>query len=92
MNNYPLNIGALFKNERRQTERAPSLTGTIELDRALVTHLFHRLESGKSATLSLGGWKNISKGGKPYITIKATPKYKARNDIASDDEKWIFDL
>ena len=92
-NKYPLNIGALFKNERRQSEASPVLTGSIELDRALVTHLCHRIESGKSAVLSLGGWKNISQGGKQYFTIKASAKYKARSDdFATDDEKGVFDL
>jgi len=78
-NNYPLNIGALFKNERRQSNNSPLLTGTIDLDRALVTHLYRQLESGKRARISLGGWKNKSKTGKSYFTIKATPQYKPRN-------------
>jgi hypothetical protein len=84
--NYPLNIGALFKNERRQTKKAPVLTGTIDLDRALVTHLFRLIESGKRARISLGGWKNKSKSGKSYFTIKAAPEYKPQ-----DSELPIYD-
>jgi hypothetical protein len=77
--NYPLNIGALFKNERRQAKKAPILTGTIDLDRSLVTHLFRQIESGKRARISLGGWKNKSKSGKSYFTIKASPEYKPQD-------------
>jgi hypothetical protein len=78
-NNYPLNIGALFKNEHRQTKKSPMLTGTIDLDRALVTHLFRLIDSGKRARISLGGWKNVSKTGKAYFTIKASPEYKPKD-------------
>lgn len=92
-NNYPLNIGALFKNERRQTKKAPLLTGTIDLDRALVTHLFRLIESGKRARISLGGWKNISKAGKSYFTIKAAPQYKPQESgLPLDDEDDGLDL
>lgn len=85
INNYPLNIGALFKNERRQTNKSPLLTGTIDLDRELVTHLYRQLESGKRARISLGGWKNISKTGKAYYTIKAAPQYKPNQKEPDDD-------
>jgi hypothetical protein len=88
-NNYPLNIGALFKNEHRQTKKTPLLTGTIDLDRALVTHLFRLIEAGKRARISLGGWKNISKTGKAYFTIKASPEYMPQDaelPIGEDDD------
>ena len=91
-NDYPLNIGALFKNERRQSKKAPILTGTIDLDRALVTHLFELIESGKRARLSLGGWKNISRTGKKYFTIKAAPEYQATKSELPLDEADELDL
>lgn len=87
-NNYPLNIGALFKNERRQTKKAPVLTGTIDLDRALVTHLFRQIEAGRRARISLGGWKNKSKTGKSYFTVKATEPYIPRDaELPFDDDE-----
>ena len=86
-NNYPLNIGALFKNENSQSTKAPVLTGTIDLDRALVTHLFRLIESGKRARISLGGWKNVSKTGKAYFTIKASPEYKPRDSVLPVDDQ-----
>ena len=94
-NNYPLNIGALFKNENSQSTKAPVLTGTIDLDRALVTHLFRLIESGKRARISLGGWKNISsKTGKAYFTIKASPEYKPKDaeQLLDDQEEDGLDL
>ena len=87
-NNYPLNIGALFRNENRQSKKSPVLTGTIDLDRALVTHLFRLIESGKRARISLGGWKNNSRSGKSYFTIKASPEYKPRDsELPLDDDE-----
>ena len=87
-NNYPLNIGALFRNENRQSKKSPVLTGTIDLDRALVTHLFRLIESGKRARISLGGWKNISSTGKSYFTIKASPEFKPRDsELPLDDQE-----
>ena len=93
-NNYPLNIGALFKNENSQSTKAPVLTGTIDLDRALVTHLFRLIESGKRARISLGGWKNISRTGKAYFTIKASPEYKPKDaeQLLDDQEDDGLDL
>ena len=92
-NNYPLNIGALFKNENSQSTKAPVLTGTIDLDRALVTHLFRLIESGKRARISLGGWKNISSTGKSYFTIKASPEYKPRDtELPIDEDDDGLDL
>jgi hypothetical protein len=86
-NNYPLNIGALFKNENRQSKKSPVLTGTIDLDRALVTHLSRLIESGKRARISLGGWKNHSKTGKAYFTIKASPEYKPKDSEQPIDDQ-----
>jgi hypothetical protein len=92
-NNYPLNIGALFKNENSQSTKAPVLTGTIDLDRALVTHLFRLIESGKRARISLGGWKNVSKTGKAYFTIKASPEYKPQDtELPIDEDDDGLDL
>ena len=70
------NLGALFKNENRTAEKAPLLTGKIELDRRLVLHLHRLIEDGEPAVLTLGGWKNVSRNGVPYYTIKATPEYR----------------
>ena len=93
-NNYPLNIGALFRNDNRQSRKAPVLTGTIDLDRALVTHLYRLIESGKRARVSLGGWKNVSKTGKAYFTIKASSEYKPKDSEQplDDDEDDGLDL
>jgi hypothetical protein len=92
-NNYPLNIGALFKNQCRKTKKAPVLTGTIDLDRSLVTHLYRQLESGKRARLTLGGWKNTSKTGKAYFTIKATkPFVPQESGVLLDDDDDGLDL
>ncbi len=91
-NQYPANIGALFKNQRRKTKQAPVLTGTIELDPSLVTHLSRLVARGEKAKLSLGGWKNKSRSGLSYFTIKASPEFKPdRNELPLDEDD-DFDL
>ena len=89
---YPSNIGALFKNENRKKKKAPVLTGNIDLDRSLVTHLYKQLESGKRARLTLGGWKNVSKSGQPYFTLKATkPFVPQESGVFLDDDDFDDD-
>lgn len=86
---YTSNIGALFKNEHRKTEKSPLLTGTIDLDRTLVTYLIEQLRAGQRARITIGGWKNISsKTGKKYFTIKASPEYKPKDsELPLDDQE-----
>ena len=91
-NGYPENIGALFKNGRRKTKRAPLLTGVIELDSSLVTHLYRLAEAGEPAKLSLAGWKNVSKTGLHYYTIKAQAEFRPREAPLPVDRDDGFDL
>jgi hypothetical protein len=90
---YALNVGALFKNTNRKTDKAPILTGLIELDRELVTHLYRQLQNGQGAKVSLGGWRNISKTGTAYFTIKASkPFVPQESGMALEDDDDDFDL
>ena len=89
---YPENIGALFKNSRRKKQRSPLLTGTIELNRSLVRHLYSLAEDGEPAKLSLAAWKNVSKSGVPYYTLKAQGEYKPRESVLPFERDDEFDL
>ena len=91
-NGYPENIGALFKNGRRKKQRSPLLTGLLELDRSLVRHLYALAEAGEPAKLSLAAWKNVSKTGVPYYTLKAQAEYKPRESALPFDRDDEIDL
>lgn len=55
------NTGVLFTNERKETEKHPDLTGTINVE-------------GKEYFLS--SWRKESKGGKKFLSLSVTPKEK----------------
>ena len=56
------NSGALFRNEKRETEKHPEYTGKITIE-------------GKDYYLS--AWVNEMRNGQKYFAIKATPKVEA---------------
>lgn len=54
------NTGVLFKNKKKETEKHPDYTGSINID-------------GKE--YFLGGWKkSMNSSGEAFITLKPTPK------------------
>jgi len=53
------NSGAIFKNEKRESEKHPNLTGSL-------------LVAGVDYWVS--AWTNVSKNGKKYISLSLTPK------------------
>ena len=53
------NSGALFRNDKRETEKHPEYTGKITIE-------------GKDYYLS--AWVNEMRNGQKYFAIKATPK------------------
>lgn len=55
------NSGALFTNDRKQTENHPDLTGSCEVD-------------GKQYWFK--AWKKVSKAGKPFLSVAFDPKEK----------------
>ena len=56
------NSGALFRNDKRETEKHPEYTGKITIE-------------GKDYYLS--AWVNEMQNGQKYFAIKATPKVEA---------------
>lgn len=68
----PNNIGALFKNKNRTHERAPVMTGEIQLTASVIRALGRRIANGERAILRLAGWRNTAANtAERYITIKA---------------------
>ena len=56
------NSGALFRNDKRETEKHPEYTGKITIE-------------GREFYLS--AWVNEMRNGQKYFSIKATPKVEA---------------
>ena len=87
-NNYKENnIGALFKNAHRQKDNAPLLKGCITLNRALVKHLSRLIDNDEPAKLTLAAWKNTSKAGAKYFTIKADAEHQPASFSETEDEE-----
>ncbi len=71
MSQYPAS-GVLFSNDRKQSERQPDYTGSIEIDQETVLDLYNQLNSGvANPKANLAGWRKTSKGGKNFLSLKA---------------------
>jgi len=53
------NSGALFKNDKKESDRHPDMRGSINFN-------------GQDCWLS--AWKKVSKNGQPYLSLSVTPK------------------
>jgi len=68
----PNNIGALFKNKIRTHERAPLMTGELQLTASVIRALGRRIANGERAILRLAAWRNTAANtAERYITLKA---------------------
>ena len=86
------NIGALFSNKSKRTDKAPDFTGTIVLDVPTIRHLWDCIEAEEEPRLNLAAWKNTSKTSKQrYLTLKAQIAFQD-NSSNSDEEEDPFDL
>ena len=63
------NSGALFKNDKKKTEKQPDFTGEIVIE---------------DKKFRLAGWKRVSPKGTAFISLKATLP-EPKNDFIDDD-------
>ena len=61
------NRGALFRNDKKETDKHPDYTGSINV-------------GGQDFYLS--GWINTAKSGKKYFSLSVRPKERERQDAA----------
>lgn len=73
---YP-NSGALWPNEKRETESHPNVRGDIKVTRALLKELMAN-SSDELVTIALSGWTRTYNGNK-FISLKADKPYVPRN-------------
>ena len=76
MDNYDINRGVLFKNNRKEKETQPTHTGSINIE-------------GKEYYLS--AWVNESKSGNRYFSISAKAKGQSADHQPSPQEEVVVD-
>jgi uncharacterized protein (DUF736 family) len=64
------NRGALFKNEKKKSDKSPDFTGKLNVD-------------GKDYRLA--GWFKVSKGGLRYTSLSVTPEESQERPDAEGD-------
>lgn len=57
--------GALFPNEKKETEKHPDMTGVLQWN---------------DEEIQLAGWKTKSKAGKPYMSVKGSIRQKQEDN------------
>ena len=70
------NSGALFRNEKRESERSPEYKGTINIE---------------GVEYWLSSWIKESKGGKKYMSLSAKPKEEKRETVQNNPPLEDFD-
>ena len=72
MPQYPAS-GVLFQNDRKTKDNQPDYTGTMEFDPEVVRDLYTQMQNGSDKPKArLAGWKKVSKGGKPFVSLRAS--------------------
>lgn len=82
------NRGALFTNDRKETDRHPDWTGVLELDADMLRYIATELKAGRDGKVRLGAWKAKAASGMTYISIqvsKPQPKPSAPTNDLDDD-------
>lgn len=73
-----LDSGALFANDRKQSDKAPDWKGDVELSVDLLKKLAVEVKAGNPAKLSIAGWNRAAKNGKTFISLKFSIPYVAQ--------------
>jgi len=70
---YP-NSGALWPNQKRETEKHPNSTGSIKIERGLLKEMMAS-QDNELIEILLSGWTKEWQG-KKYVSLKASKPYK----------------
>lgn len=65
---YP-NTGVLWVNRRKTSDKHPDMTGTIEMDRALLQELINQAKEGKEIKIDVSGWKKKKSSGEGFLSL-----------------------
>lgn len=78
---YP-NSGVLFTNTTKKHDKAPDMSGSIEIDVAYLEDLIAKSTTGE-VTIKLGGWRRRDKNDNPMVSLKVDtfqPKPQQKKD------------
>ena len=87
MENKYLDSGALFVNDRKQSDKAPDWKGDVELSVNLLKHLTDQAKAGRPAKVSIAGWNRAAKNGATFIGLKFSPPYAAQQPTQAPPAK-----
>lgn len=74
--------GALFVNDRRDTEKHPHWTGNLDLTKEQINELISLGKAGEPIKLRLAAWKSKAQNsGMEYISISAEPPMKKDQEM-----------
>lgn len=63
--------GVLFINNKRTSDKAPDMTGSVELTKDLLKHLLDLANNGKPIKFKLAAWKREHDNAGRYLSILA---------------------
>lgn len=72
--NAPKSSGALFKNDRRETDDHPLYKGNITITSEQMNALTAMLKQGKTMNLDVAAWIKQDKNGNNYMSLSAEAK------------------
>lgn len=72
-NDYP-NSGALWPNEKRDSDKHPNVKGDIKIERGMLKQLMADTDS-ELITIALSGWTR-EYDGKKFLSLKADKPFK----------------
>lgn len=77
--------GALFKNNKKTSDRHPDLTGFVELNQEAAQSIVDQLNRGvQYPKLEVSGWTKVSQKGNKFISMSAKKPWEKTNQDSRD--------
>lgn len=80
--------GVLFINNKRTSDKAPDMTGSVELSKELLKHLIECANNNKPIKFKLAAWRREHENAGRYLSILAeadVPRNSVKSTRPSDD-------
>jgi len=78
--------GALFKNNKKTSDRHPDLTGFVELNQEAAQSIVDQLNRGiEYPKLEISAWTKVSQKGNKFISMSAKKPWEKGNQASSRD-------
>lgn len=67
--------GSLFINEKRSSDRAPTMTGYLEVSPALIEWMRENVKEG-AARVRLSAWRKVSSNGREFLSVSVQQDFE----------------